>query len=1185
MRGRLLIAIALVASATAWAADDGLATQPYFHDLSAADGLPSSTVRTLAQDHDGYIWIGTADGLARYDGVGFRIYRHHAGDPASLSGEDVTALLVDRDDRLWCGGEDGGLNLLDAKRREFRHFRHDKKNPASLSGNDIWAIGQDASGAIWTGSYASGLNRLAPDLSGFAHFHHDPENPDSPASDTVLAFHGDAKGNLWIGSDVGIDVRDRNGHFNHVDFSAVPGEGRINAITFLADGKDMLAGTRRGVVRIGADLKAKPVVNSALGDQVVYGLARDRDGALWIATRSGLDRLRQDGRVDIYRDNIALSGSLKGKNIFDALTDRAGGLWFALIDGGVAYLPSNWGNFALFRNDPGNPHSLSGNTVEGLAADALGHIWAVGLDDGIDRLDPRTGKVKRFGNTWPLAAEGLWSVLVGRDQKRLWIGHGYGLRVYDLPSGRFHDLPVDRKRRDALAPGTVDQLAQAADGSVWASASGGGLQRIDPVTLHVTRYGKSAGLRSTDIGQIGVAPDGALLVASAAGLDRYDAAANRFVKVAGAPARRLLAFAFATDGTLWLHDIESLLHYRYRGARITALGKISQADGWPSLTAGGMQIDARGEIWVSSARGLWRVDPATRKIRKFGVGDGLASAEFNRFNLLKLADGSIYGGTLAGIVGFQPSRIATNVRAITPVVSGVWLQRKERKLPIDWSSGEIRMRWDDHELRVSVRELDYANPKANRYQWRLAGFDTAWVDTQDRGERDFSQLPPGDFRLLVRAAGPDGHWSEPIEPFHVRVSPPPWATVWAYAAYALAIAMMLTFGFHTYRARVKRRHAFELAEQQRSFAEQASAAKTEFLATMGHEIRTPMTGVLGMTELLLRTRLDTTQHSYAEAIQDSGHMMLRLVNDSLDLARIEAGKVEFEDAPLDLHATVREVATLARPLAQSKDLKCEARIDADAPLHVRGDRVRIKQILLNLVNNAIKFTERGHVDIGLRRVPDGVEFSISDSGPGISESTRERLFQRFEQAAGPQRHSGSGLGLAICRELVARMGGTIGLESTPGMGSVFRVVLPLPDATPDIAEESVSPRVARKPPAPSRRFLLVEDDATVAAVVSGLLQAQGHRVAHAANGLAALAELETGNFDVVLIDLDLPGIDGLALARMLRERESSEGKLRLPLIGISARSRGDEEAECLAAGMDAFLRKPLTGEMLAEAIS
>ncbi|HET8941653.1 MAG TPA: two-component regulator propeller domain-containing protein [Rudaea sp.] len=1196
----LLIAVATTASVQlpaplappSQASVGALAAEPFFHTLDVADGLPSSSVWKLAQDHSGFIWIGTADGLARFDGVGFRIYRHNAADATSLSGNDVTALFVDHQGRLWCGGEDAGLNRLDAQGNGFVHYRHDPKSAVSLASNDVWTIGQTVDGIIWVGGYASGLDRLNPDTNTFVHYRHDPANAASLASDNVLAVFGDRNANLWIGTDAGIDVMNGDGRFRHVDLSALQGSGRVNAIAFLQREHDMLVATRRGVLRIDANLKASVLVDAGLGDKVVYGLARGRHDAVWIATRDGLARWNTDGDVDAYSENAAVPGSFPGKKVFDALRDREGGLWFATTDGGVAYLPPDWRNFALYRHDPGNPLSISENRVEGIAAAANGAIWAVNLDGGIDRLDPASGTVERFAPRWSAPDKTLWSVLEDREGQ-LWVGHAHGLRVYQTSSGKFRDLPVDRRRADTLFAGTVDQLVQAGDDAVWASSNGAGLQRIDAHTFAIQRYDDSAGLRSADIGQIGFAPDGTLLVANAAGLDRFDSTTQRFVAVTAAPAQRVLAFAFARDGTLWLHTTPALSHYRYQAGALVLLDKVDAESNWPDLTAGSMQVDARGRVWVSSARGLWRFDPATRAIRRFGNGDGLASAEFNRLPMIQTANGAIFGGTLAGIVGFEPTHIVENAIPPPLVLDRVSLRRNGRELIQHPRDGRIDMRWDDRDLTLRARALSFANPAANRYQWQLAGYDSDWIDSGQRGERVFSQLPAGDYALRVRAASAGSTWSKPLMSLRVRVAPAPWATPWAYALYAAGIALALAIAFRTYRVRLKRRHALELAEQQRRFAEHASNAKSEFLATMGHEIRTPMTGVLGMTELLLRTQLDATQRNYAQSIETSGKMMLRLVNDSLDLARIEAGKLELQSEPVDLHALLRELSAVGQTLAQAKSLDWKLRIDADAPRWVRGDGVRIKQILLNLANNAIKFTQNGQVELALSRGDDeSVKFCVRDTGPGIAQPTRARLFERFEQADGPHRNAGSGLGLAICRELVARMGGTIALDSTPGVGSLFTVVLPLPivdRADVDVAVDAARSDRARKSLVAdadtARRILLVEDNATVAAVIIGLLQAQGHRVAHAAHGLAALSELESADYDLALIDLDLPGIDGLTLARMLRASEATNAKPRLRLIGLSARSVGDEESLCREAGMDAFLRKPVTGAMLAKVLA
>lgn len=1165
-----------------------LPVAPYFYNLSVADGLPSSHVYKIVEDRRGYIWIGTRDGLARYDGTGFRVWRHDPNDADSLASNDVPAVYADHDNRIWIGGDDG-LSVLDpAAGGRFTHYRHDKNEPASLSTNDVWAITGDTSGTIWVGGYGGDIDRLDPHTGKITHLRQQPGGVQGLASGNVLALFFDRSGRLWIGMDTGIDVLATDRSVRHVDLSSVSADGRFNATNMSEDADgSVLVATRHGLVRVAPDLAASVVADKALADTFLYNVVRDDAGDLWMGSRHGLNRLDANGRLYGYQENSAVPGSFPGVTAFDAMRDHEGGLWFATFEGGIGRLPAQWRNFALFRNDPGKPETLSANRVQGLAEDASGAVWAVNSSGGIDRLDVQAGTVERMEKRLPSPDKALWSVLADRGGQ-LWVGHTRGLRVYELQSGKFSDLPVDRKRGDALAPGMVYLLAQAESGAVWASSNGGAMHRIDPATHVVERFDEqNSGLRNTEVNQIGFDRDGALVVASGAGLDRFDTTVQHFAAVAGAPNSRVMQFAYAPDNTLWLHLPGALEHYREQAGKLELIERIDAKAGWPALTVGGMHIDRNGAIWVSSPRGLWRFDPLMHSVHHFDAHDGLASAEFNHLPLLERRDGSVFGGTLAGIVGFVPEQVAEGKLPPPLALDSLSIRRNGHDIALNETAAAVTLEWDDRDLRIRAAALSYANAAANRYQWKMSGVDADWVDTGNRGEREYSQLPTGRHTLSLRATNASGVWTE-LPRLVFEQPAPPWATRWAFAAYVLAVLLFGWWVLRNYRARLLRRHALALAEQQRRFAEAASAAKSDFLATMGHEIRTPMTGVLGMTELLLRTPLDTKQRGYADAIQSSGQMMLRMVNDSLDLARIEAGRLELDSATVDLPALIGEVAALVRPLADKKGLTFSETIAPGAPRRVLGDAMRIRQVFLNLATNAIKFTERGSVAIELDRAANGhVEFRVSDTGPGIAESTRARLFQRFEQAQGTQqRHGGSGLGLAICRELVAHMGGEIALDSAEGEGSTFRVILPLAEEGQGDAGVRTSVTAAGSGASVGGlRILLVEDDATVAAVIAGLLETNGHRAQRVENGLAALAEIDAEPFDAALLDLDLPGLDGLALARTLRMREARTHTPRLPLIGISARSVGNEEALCLEAGMDAFLRKPIGGAALQASVT
>src|SRR5690606_22222257 len=876
--------------------------RPRFRVTGPAQGLPSTSIKALAHDRAGYLWIATADGRARYDGVGMRVWRHDPDDPAGLPGNDVQALLVDARDRVWAATEGGGVSVLDARRRHFERIR--KATHPQLGSDDVWAMAAQGD-AVWLGTYAGGLSRVDAD-GGMRRY---TAARDGLPADTILSLAVDAGGTLWAGTTAGL-ARLQGGQFVPV---ALPGRGGGPTGDGRGqDGDGRWAGTSAGAWRRSRGRWSQPPWSSMFHrPNAMTAMVLDRHGDRWIGSQRGL--WRQSG--DAPPEPVRLGGPDVVRAIRSLLPQAGGALWVPVAGRGLGYLRANWRQLARFE---GAEDGLHGAVYQALAAAGDGGTWLAGVNGTIEYMSV-DGEVEPLGADALARLREFKPTAVAEDRAgRLWIARTRGL----LRIGT--DGAIDEWRagdaRDAVPAGPIPQLAAAPDGSLWLSSPGGGVQQRDPASGRILldlRAGEAGGLGDAGIEAMAIAPTGEPWLADRDGVLRFDAAGRRFHRLAALGGERVFALAFDGRDALWLQRLSGLERYRRAGDGWTRVERIDAGHGMPAVAAAALLVDARHRVWATTSRGLYRWDPARRNLRRIGVQDGASSEEYLDRAALLRADGVLLAATADGGLALvdtaapdpPPAQPQLRFDGIAVRRDGGW-----RELPLQ---ARAVFGHDDRELRTRARLLVYDDPAANHYWPRLEGFDRDWVALGSDGERSFTGLAPGRYTLRMRARDAAGNPASE-QSLSFEVLPPWWRTAWAWAGYALAMLLAVLALARGYRLRLKRRHAWQLAEHKRELAEHASEAKSRFLATLGHEVRTPMTGVLGMSELLQASPLDPRQRGHVDAIRRAGEHLLRLVNDALDLARIEAGRLELANADFALRPLLDEVAGLMAPVAERK---------------------------------------------------------------------------------------------------------------------------------------------------------------------------------------------------------------------------------------------------------------------------
>jgi signal transduction histidine kinase/ligand-binding sensor domain-containing protein/CheY-like chemotaxis protein len=1194
-----------------------------FEQVSSQKWLYQRNISCLTQDKQGYIWFGTNNGVYRFDGYTVKEYRRDAHNLNSLIHNNVNCIYAGKDGFIWIGTW-GGLTKFDPTMQIFTHFKHDPKNLKSISNNDIRAIEEDKDGNLWVGTFGGGINRLRKTTNVFDSYQYSAKKQNAISSNYINVIRRDVNGNLWIGTRRGINKLDPRKliftPFQNID-SKNEGQQWANVSSILEDSKgNIWFGTIGGglfklngkngiMLNYQHDIKNKQTLSS----NYINSLSLEDDQHLWVATSEGINILNIDSeQIQYIQNNPSNPSSLLNNDVRHLLRDRSGVIFIVTAEGINLYSKLG-GRFKKFQKNPNEIESLSSNAINCFLESSDGMIW-IGTRDGLNRFDRSTLRFQQFqmatSNKNELVSNEIKSMLI--DQKgRFWIGTSNGLNLFDPISKKIKIFRFDRFNENSLN-NEIISITETRNGEIWAGIRKG-LLKFNPdsgsfklfkpdLTVSENQISNSVYVIKEDLfGKLWVGTLGG-------GLSDFNRETGKFKTYRNNPNDTL---SLSNNSVISIH--EDQFGFFWVGTFGGGLNKFdrktgkfinySARNGLPEDMIYSIEEDKSGDLWMSTNAGLVKFNTKLKTFRNYDILDGLQSNEFSIGAAKRLKSGELIFGGIAGFNLFKPDIINENNYIPPTVITEFKVLNKSFPL-ID---NRVNLKYNQNFFTFEFSSLSYALSDKNQFAYKLEGFDDDWIYCGSRRINSYSNLSPGEYVFHVKSSNSDGLWDEKGVQITIVIERPFWLTWWFISLCVLIGATFIILGFR-YRTRSINFRNIQLEEKVRSrtsdlekateeakaakdAAEKASRSKSGFLANMSHEIRTPLNGILGFTDLLIRNNKNENDTKYLELIRSSGDTLLHLLSDILDLNKIEQGKLTIENIRFNFIETIKQTLIPYQYRAKEKGLQFSMNFDSRIPENILGDPTRLKQLVINLVSNSIKFTDSGGIEVNFETETDPsgtqdfffISGSVIDTGIGVEKDKQELIFDSFTQADGTftRKYGGSGLGLSIVKQLLRLMKGSIELispapvkpfpSSTPGAVFKFRfkVKAEFPDETIDLIEAPKKVQLYRF--SEKYRILIVEDNKINQLLASTILENFGLIVETADDGQQGVEKIKEADFDLILMDVQMPIMNGYESTAAIRALG-----MNIPIIGLTANVYKEDIEKCLESGMNAHLGKPFT---------
>ncbi|HEX7047509.1 MAG TPA: diguanylate cyclase [Gammaproteobacteria bacterium] len=816
-----------------WLAGPVAAGQPgeglRFHHYSQEDGLAQNTVQVMVQDHRGFIWLGTDDGLHRFDGYEMVLYQARPGVLTGLQSDSVQALGVDGNGNLWIGTYGGGVSRLALSTGVFTHFRHGEA-AQSLRSDFVYRLAINPDGTVWVLT-DKGLDLLDPASGAVTRF------PSGEATglvtEEVWSIFVDSQGTTWVAAINGLFVFDeatrrfslfRSGD---PDYAAFHGHS-ILALEETANG-DLLVATRTGLHQL--DGERELIAHSGPED---FGLPADSHiylsrllatstGEIW-ASRFGSGIYWRNGESETfrqYRHDPADRWSLSDDVVLSLMEDRTGIVWFGTETGGVNTFNPATRAFRHFRYRKDDPNSLPNRVVWSVIEDREGDLW-IASDGGLSRLDRERGEYTHYlhdpEDEHSISSAYVFDVIEDA-QGRIWAATLDGINLLDSGSGEFKRFYFTEGVDNAYYANSVSFLI-ARDGDIWAG-TGEGFFRLDPQTGEYRQFMREgAGDSANFFTAATSARAGGWWLGTENGVVRFDPDSESFVESYTAPDTLSHPFVIdvleTRDGTLWVATDYQLTRIRPDGS----VKRIGIEQGLPNNTIYSLLEDGEGDLWIGTNKGLAEYDPVTGDVHLYYASDGLQANEFNAAARFRSPSGEMFFGGINGFTAFHPSEIVYNTEPPAVAITKFFKFNKQVALDRPVHAREsLSLSWQDSVIGFEFAAFDFAAPSKNRFRYRLEGFDGQWLDIVGHNHVTYTNLDPGQYLLRVQGANRHGVWSESEARLVIEIAPPPWQTWWAYALYVLLALGLLSMALRFHFVRVAEKHQLENARQKRQWAE------------------------------------------------------------------------------------------------------------------------------------------------------------------------------------------------------------------------------------------------------------------------------------------------------------------------------------------------------------------------------